>query len=204
MTLEASFTFFIAVLIFGITPGPGVFAILSKSLVYGSRACIPLALGMAMSDVGYLLAACLGLAALASQWTFAFELLRVVGAGYLIYLAWRMWVVQSNSESPQLESSNHLSGFTQGVLISFSNPKVILFYLAFLPAFMDLESLSAWDLVNASVITLCALMLGLMMIALAASRLRRALKSPFALRVMNRIAAGIMFAAGIFLLITVV
>ena len=67
MSIESAVTFFFAIFIFGITPGPGVFAILAQALVSGARSCFFLALGMAMSDIIYLILACFGLAAIAES-----------------------------------------------------------------------------------------------------------------------------------------
>ena len=67
MTLESALSFFIAILIFGVTPGPGVFAILARALVSGAKSCTLLALGMTISDILYLIAACFGLAVIAKQ-----------------------------------------------------------------------------------------------------------------------------------------
>ncbi|MDX2422002.1 MAG: LysE family transporter, partial [Amphritea sp.] len=67
MSFESAITFFIAIFIFGITPGPGVFAILAKAMVEGSRRCFMLALGMVLSDILYLTLACLGLATIAER-----------------------------------------------------------------------------------------------------------------------------------------
>ncbi|WP_156493381.1 LysE family transporter, partial [Oleiphilus sp. HI0125] len=68
MTFESALAFFFAVLVFGVTPGPGVFALMAKALVQGSRSCFAMALGMTISDILYLIAACLGFAVIASKW----------------------------------------------------------------------------------------------------------------------------------------
>ena len=68
MTLESGITFFLAIFIFSITPGPGVFAILARSMSKGARASISLSAGMVLSDIVYLVMACFGLAAIASAW----------------------------------------------------------------------------------------------------------------------------------------
>ena len=91
MTLEGALTFFIAIFVFGITPGPGVFAIMARALVNGAGSCFMLALGMAISDILYLIAACLGLAVIATQWGDLFTIIRIIGAAYLIYLGWKTW-----------------------------------------------------------------------------------------------------------------
>ena len=87
----------------------------------------------------------------------------------------------------------------QGFLISASNPKVILFYIAFLPTFMDLTVLTSQDIALAAGLTLVALMAGLMMVASFASRAARMLRTPAAVKKLNRGAGGIMMGAGLYL-----
>ncbi|MBR9885858.1 MAG: LysE family translocator, partial [Oceanospirillales bacterium] len=139
MSIESAISFLIAIFIFGITPGPGVFALIARALQRGSWSCVPLAVGMIVSDMIYLVLACLGLAALATHWGEVFTAIRLLGAAYLCYLGWKMWtapVVQA-SEDASAGRRDALHAFIQGFLISASNPKVILFYIAFLPTFMD-------------------------------------------------------------------
>ena len=200
MTIESSLTFLFAIFIFGITPGPGVFAILGRALVSGASSCFSLALGMVASDILYLVLACYGLAALAEHWSAAFTVVRIAGAVYLIYLGVQMW--RASRQQPQAESSiKEKSGlsFLQGFIISASNPKVILFYIAFLPTFMDLEALSRVDIVLAAFLTLIGLMVGLMMIAIGASSSRRYIQSSRGQKTLNRTAGGIMVGAGVYL-----
>ncbi|MBR7888735.1 LysE family translocator [Marinomonas sp. A79] len=201
MTLESGITFFIAIFIFSITPGPGVFAILARSMTKGTRASMSLSLGMVMSDIVYLVMACFGLAAIASSWETAFLVIRYAGAAYLMYLGWKMWVSPVSAESLQGEqgTKSQIASFVQGFMISASNPKVILFYVAFLPTFMDLTVLNGSDIVIASVLAFMALFLGLMLIAAGASQARRLFKSERSMRSLNRTAGGIMASAGAFL-----
>lgn len=200
MSIESALSFFVAVLIFGVTPGPGVFAILARSLVNGAGRCWMLALGMTISDILYLIAACLGLAAVATHWSELFTVIRIVGAAYLIYLGWKMWTAPVNLDAnADARQSGMLASFVQGFLISASNPKVILFYIAFLPTFMDLSVLSSADIALAAVLTLIALMIGLMAIALFADKARRWFKSEVATRRLNRSAGSIMVGAGAYL-----
>jgi len=197
MTLESA----AAIFIFGITPGPGVFAILARALAQGAAPCAPLALGMTLSDIIYLVLACFGLAAIATHWGELFTLIRWTGAAYLIYLGWKLWrtPVQLDPPAAVLTKRGLAASFLQGFLISASNPKVILFYIAFLPTFMDLSALSPGDISLAAGLTLVALMAGLMLIAQSASRARRWFRSEPAMRSLNRTAGGLMAGAGVFL-----
>ncbi len=202
MSFSAAVTFLLAIIIFAVTPGPGVFAILGRALMNGASSCWSLCLGMAVSDVVYLLLACMGLATIAENFGGLFTLIRFAGAAYLFYLAWKMWYapVNLNIETQEYTKTDTMMGFIQGFLISASNPKVILFYIAFLPGFIDLTSLNRDDIILVTILTLVGLMIGLMAIAIGASTARRQLKSIKAMKRLNRTAGSIMAGAGTFLL----
>lgn len=205
MSLESSVTFFIAMFIFGITPGPGIFAILARAMVYGPRKCFILATGIITSDLIYLILACFGLATIADNWSNVFIVIRYLGAAYLIYLGYRMFRTLPHVEGEVLSESNQqkntapFASFTQGFLISASNPKVILFYISFLPTFIDLTVLQAQDVFLVSVLSCIALMSAIMLIAFGASRVAKKLKTPLAQKRLNQSAGGVMIAAGSYL-----
>lgn len=202
MTFESALSFFVAIFIFSITPGPGIFAIMARALTKGARSCVMLSVGMTISDILYLIAACLGLATLATHWGELFTAIRLIGAAYLVYLGWKMWTTRPTaSDMAEHEKKQMGSGldFLQGFMISASNPKVILFYIAFLPTFLDVTALDAHDVALASALTFVALMLGLMLVAFAAARAARLIKSERGSIVINRVAGSIMVAAGAYL-----
>ena len=202
MSLESAMTFFVAIFIFSITPGPGVFAILAKSLTQGVIKTLPLSAGMVCGDILYLVMACFGLAAIAQQWEVLFLVIRYVGAAYLLYLGWKMWTspIDLDLDNSSIGArKNGWSAALQGFLISSSNPKVVLFYIAFLPTFMDVTVLDGGDIVLASVLAFSALMLGLTLISYSASQARRLMKSERAMKRVNQGAGGIMAGAGAFL-----
>ena len=202
MSPESAISFLLIIYLFTITPGPGVFALLARSLASGVKPCVSLVLGMAVSDVIYLVLACFGLAVIAEQWAGLFMIIRFIGAFYLLYLGWKMW-----NASPDASLQNGVGdvtfttgqGLLQGFLISASNPKVIFFYIAFLPTIMDLNSLTASDIALASGITLLGIMLGLMTIVVCASSARRFFTSTKAVQGLNRTSGGIMIGAGSYL-----
>ncbi len=205
MSLEASATFFIAIFIFAITPGPGTFALLARALVSGAWACLPMTIGIIASDIIYLILSTFGLATIAENYGGLFTVIRFIGAAYLIYLGWKMWTADVDT-SIKVDKTNNISakkswisGLTQGFLISASNPKVILFYIAFLPTFIDLTVLNRQDIIQISILTFFALLAGLMFVAVAASSVRQHLKSGSALKKLNRTAGSIMIGAGLFL-----
>ena len=202
MSAENAISFLFIIFLFAITPGPGVFALLARSLASGAKPCISMALGMAISDVIYLILACFGLAVIAEQWAGLFMGIRFVGAFYLLYLGWKMWTASPEASLNNGVDSATLSvnrGLIQGFLISASNPKVIFFYVAFLPSIMDLNGLTSADIALASGITLIGLMMGLMLVAVCASSARRFFTSAKAVKGLNRTSSGIMIGAGSYL-----
>ena len=201
MSFESGLSFLIAVFIFGITPGPGVFAILARALIHGARSCLALSIGMIISDIVYLIAACFGLAAIATHYGEVFFVIRIVGALYLLYLGYKMWTAPVNFDldNPDQKQLSKRMGFLQGFLISASNPKVILFYIAFLPTFMDLTVLSGTDIAIASVLTFVGLLAGLMLIATFAARARIWFQSERAVKGLNRSAGSLMIGAAAYL-----
>lgn len=201
MTFESGLAFFIAIIIFSVTPGPGVFALLARAMTQGANACFPLAFGMAISDIIYLILACYGLAAIAHNYGTLFTFIRIAGAIYLVYLGWKMWHDRSHlgEEASSRAARGIMKSFIQGFLISASNPKVILFYIAFLPTFMDLTILTTQDIIVASLLCLAGLMIGLMAIAFSAAWARSYFRSHKAMTGLNRLAGSIMMTAGLYL-----
>ena len=156
---------------------------------------------MAISDIIYLILACFGLAVIAENWSGLFTIIRIIGAIYLIYLGWKMWHDRSHltGNTKKIAPQTEIMTFIQGFLISASNPKVILFYIAFLPTFMDLTTLSNSDIAVAAVLCLVGLMIGLMAVAFSASWARRYFRSKRAMTGLNRVAGSIMISGGVFI-----
>lgn len=201
MTFHSALSFFLAIYVFCLTPGPGVFAILSRALSRGAGACFWLGLGMISSDILYLLAACFGLAAIATHFSSLFLVIRFAGAAYLLYLAYKMWSapVSALDDNAGDNKTQGVMSFVQGMAISLSNPKVILFYMAFLPTFMDLSSLTGQGIALVVALTFCGLLLGVFTVALFAAKARLWFRSDRAMKGLNRGAASLMAAAGLFL-----
>jgi len=165
-----------------------------------------LSAGMVISDIIYLIMACLGLATIAHTWEEAFFAIRILGAAYLLYLGWKMWTaplpaaLTNTGGCPSSPVAHKIvASFTQGFLISASNPKVILFYIAFLPTFMDVTILSHTDIALASALTFVALLSGLSLVAVGAAQAKRYLRSARAIKYLNRSAGSIMISAGVYI-----
>jgi threonine/homoserine/homoserine lactone efflux protein len=190
-----------AMFLLAITPGPGVFATVSKALSSGFKHTVPVVLGIVTGDLIFLLFAIYGLAAIAESFNALFLLVRYLGSGYLIWLGVKLW--RSKPGSIDVASIKPQSGkfsFLGGLSITLGNPKVIIFYLSFLPTFIKLDTLSTLDVVV--VASVVSLVLGSVMLfyAYTASRTRKLFKSLEAQKAMNKTAGTAMIGTGVLLL----
>ena len=106
-----------------------------------------MSMGMTISDIVYLVLAFFGLVSLANNYAFVFDFIRIAGGLYLIYLGYKIFTAPITNELENVEKikGTFFKNFTKGFLISASNPKVIIFYIAFLPTFVDLTNLQTND-----------------------------------------------------------
>ncbi|WP_114858347.1 LysE family translocator [Azospirillum brasilense] len=187
-----------ACLYFMATPGPGIFAVVARSLAVGWRRNLGFLAGIVVGDLVLLALALGGLAAVAHALEELFTLLRFVAAGYLVWLGIRTWraPVTLGGDPPEAEGAQ-LRGFASGLALTLSNPKTILFYMAFLPAFVDLTRVSATDAVLMAGIVVSVLSAVLLTYALAASRARHLFRSERAMKRLNQGAGTLMIGAGV-------
>ena len=131
--------FLLSGIILNLTPGQDTLYIVGRSIAQGRRAGLLSALGISIGSVIHTLAAAFGLSAILATSSLAFSAIKLIGAGYLVYLGIRMWIDRpsTHQNSVQLNPANSRSIFRAAVLTNVLNPKVALFYLAFLPQFVD-------------------------------------------------------------------
>jgi threonine/homoserine/homoserine lactone efflux protein len=122
-----------------LTPGQDTFYILGRSISQGRVAGLASVLGISSGGLVHTLAAAAGLSALLATSAAAFLVLKLLGASYLVYLGIRMLLARSSPASiPSTFSSSGFSAvYCQGLLTNVLNPKVALFFLAFMPQFID-------------------------------------------------------------------
>jgi threonine/homoserine/homoserine lactone efflux protein len=199
--LSSSVALVIATFIFVITPGPGIIAIISTSLTYGFKSGATLSIGLIFGDIVYLLVAIFGLSMLMSILGDFFLIVRIIGGLYFLYLGY----IMVSSKVNRFELDKNLSPslyktFFQGLFISLSNPKVILFYLGFLPVFMDLETLTSNDIILVTTLIFFTLVSGAWMYAFMVSRAKKFIEDKEKLKLLNQIAGGLMILVGLFLI----
>jgi threonine/homoserine/homoserine lactone efflux protein len=138
MPEKAAFlTFLVAALTLNIAPGPDMLYVIGRSVGQGCKAGVVSALGIFAGCWVHILAAAVGIAALLRSSPLAFNIVRYAGAGYLLYLGVRIVLQRSQLETRELPQESLGKIFRQGVITNALNPKVALFFLAFLPQFVD-------------------------------------------------------------------
>ena len=139
MIITSRFLIFLsAAVLLAITPGPGIFYVLARSLRGGRREGVLSAAGTFLGGLVHAAAAAFGLSAILAASAIAFEIVKYAGAAYLIYLGYRM----IRSREQEMNDSDLGAGgstFSQGVMTEVLNPKTALFFLSFIPQFVSVE-----------------------------------------------------------------
>ena len=131
--------FLAAGVLLNLTPGPDTVYILGRSIAHGRRAGVASAFGICAGSIFHTCAAAFGLSAFLATSAWAFSAVKLAGAVYLIFLGVRtlLRTDQDLHVPAKFEQSDQAAAFRQGVLTNILNPKVALFFLAFLPQFID-------------------------------------------------------------------
>jgi threonine/homoserine/homoserine lactone efflux protein len=149
MSLEAYLGLCVAMLVVAATPGPAVFAMVTTAFSYGLKRSFYLNLGIMLADYIFIGIAITGLSALATIAGETFYGVRLLCAGYLIWIGYKMFrSTPAGIHLGKPKDDSILSTILTGLFITLSNPKAILFYAALLPMFIDLHSLTKTDIVE--------------------------------------------------------
>lgn len=143
MPIETFVSFLIASILLTLAPGPDNLYLLAKSLKDGAKSGIILAAGLASGIIFHTSLVMLGVATLIKNSAIAMIILKYLGAIYLLYLAWgsfKSFRKNSGIDLKSASSEKNSSTYLRGVMMNVCNPKVLLFFLAFLPSFVDLAS----------------------------------------------------------------
>jgi threonine/homoserine/homoserine lactone efflux protein len=198
MELTALMLFAGALVVSAGSPGPSIAALVARVLARGPGSVMPFLAAMWVGEAIWLSAAIFGLGLLAATFQAAFMVLKYLGVAYLLWLAWKMWHASVPEEGATLpEPDSALALFASGMAITLGNPKLMAFYLALLPAIIDINGVTVvgWlELVATMLVVLIAVDLAWVGAATAA---RQFLQSPRAVRLVNRVGATTMGGAAL-------
>lgn len=181
------------------SPGPGVAAVVARSLARGTQGSVAFIAGFLIGDLVWFTIAATGLAALAQTAQTVFVVVKYAGAAYLLYIAYRLWTAPVNVDAqPQFDAGQKpLQLFLGSLALTLANPKTMIFFLALLPTVVQLERLTIvgfMEIVLAISVVLPAVLGGYVMLA---ARARRMFKSVKAVRAINRGTGAAMACAAV-------
>jgi len=197
--------FFITSILLGITPGPDNIFVLTQSAVSGRRAGIAVTFGLLTGIFCHTVAVAFGIAVIFQTSPLAFTILKIFGVGYLLYLAWSAFKAgNAKIKGKDLINLSSFKLFRRGILMNISNPKIAIFFLAFLPQFADPElgSVSTQILLLGSIFNFATLLVFISICFLAGSIGDYLKSSDRAQIILNRIAGTVFVGLALKLTLT--
>ncbi|KTR07659.1 lysine transporter LysE [Aureimonas ureilytica] len=200
MSLEHWLAFIAASAVLLAIPGPTILLVISYALGHGRKAATSTVAGVALGDFTAMTASMLGLGALLAASATVFTALKWIGAAYLIYLGIKLWrapvstgVVNDAAEVP---NEKPLRIFLHTYVVTALNPRSIIFFVAFLPQFLDttrpvLQQMIIFEVTFLVLATINAALYGIL-----ASMARQTIRRPSVQRTVNRVGGSLMIGAG--------
>ena len=188
----------IATFVYAISPGPGLFAVLAISTRFGPIPAIWVSIGHTVGDIIYVALAMLALNALADLINESMLYVKILGASYLIFIGYQQFRSKGISFEPSSKKSSVIKLLIAGFVVGVTNQKTIIFYLSFLPIFIDLNNLT----LNTEVQVIVAIGLTVFFVLSLANilgvRLRSYIENPDSIRRINQVTGVTMILVGVF------
>ena len=196
--IQNYYSFLLAILVFQLVPGPGTIAILNATARNGVGAGLGAVIGTLAGDFTYMVAAVAGLAAVMNANPLIFEALQWFGAAYLCWMGIQFLRAKIHADDAKAEPQR--TGwvyFRQAFAVSLTNPKVILFFVAFFPLFLRAESSFATLAAMMAHVTVLSFLyqIGLVLVGNVIANRMRSL--PFARRIATRLSGVALIAFGV-------
>jgi threonine/homoserine/homoserine lactone efflux protein len=192
--------FAIATALFAYFPGPALLYTAAQTLARGRRAGLMAALGIHVGCYAHVIAATLGLSAVFRYVPEAYTALKIAGAAYLVWLGFQMLRGGGTSEAPKVTPKSARRAFAESIVVELLNPKVAIFFIAFLPQFVDPGgSLPIWlqSLILGIIINFAFSSADLVTVFAASAVVTRLKKSGAAERAARWIGGGLLIGLGI-------
>ncbi len=189
--------FLVAAIVIAVSPGPGAVLSMASGLRHGYLAALRSIFGLELALLVQLAVVALGLGAVLATSATAFLVLKVVGAGYLIWLGVQKWRARPEPlDERGAAPGRGRSLVLQGLLVNLTNPKAIIFMAALVPQFIDPRApqLPQFLIIGATMVVVDTLVMSCY--AGLATRFRPLLRNPRALRLQNRVFGGLFVGAG--------
>ncbi|MEW9836175.1 LysE family translocator [Mesorhizobium marinum] len=199
MTLAGFIAYSGALALAAAIPGPGLTALVARALGSGFRSALYMSLGLIVGDLVYLTAVMLGLAIVAQTFGMVFLAIKWAGCAYLAWLAWSFWNsgITAQAVEARTAKGGFVTSFLAGLTVTLGNPKTMIFYLAITPTIVDLRTVTIAEYGMLALITIVVLLVVLVPYLALAAKARWLLRTPRALKALNRTAATFMAGAAL-------
>jgi len=198
MTIEIWAAFAAASALLLTIPGPTVLLVVSYALGQGWRTALPMAVGVALGDFTAMTLSMLGLGALLAASAMLFTALKWIGAAYLVWLGVKLWRAGGSLDAqPRTDTVSALRMLGHAWLVTTLNPKSIIFFVAFLPQFLNPQADFFTQMLVFEATFLALAFANAFGYALAASKARSFVANRRAISMVNKVGGGLLISAGI-------
>lgn len=187
-----------ATFVYAISPGPGLFAVLAISTRYGPIPAIWLSLGHTIGDIIYVALAMLTLNVLSDVISNSMLYVKILGASYLIYIGYNQWRSKGISFEQSSLKNSTLKLLMAGFVVGVTNPKTIIFYLSFLPIFIDLNNLTVVTEIEVISVIGFTVFFVLSLANIMGIKLRKHIENPIIIKRVNELTGITMILVGCF------
>jgi threonine/homoserine/homoserine lactone efflux protein len=187
-----------ATFVYAISPGPGLFAVLAISTRYGPIPAIWLSLGHTIGDIIYVALAMLTLNVLSDVISNSMLYVKILGASYLIYIGYQQWRSKGISFEQSSQKNSTLKLLMAGFVVGVTNPKTIIFYLSFLPIFIDLNNLTVVTEIEVISVIGFTVFFVLSLANIMGIKLRKHIENPTIIKRVNELTGITMILVGCF------
>ena len=198
MDLVTLISLIVATFVYAISPGPGLFAVLAVSTRFGPIPAVWLSLGHTIGDIIYVSLAMLALNALAEVINNSMLYVKILGASYLIFIGYQQFRSRGVSFEQSTKKSSILKLLIAGFIVGVTNPKTIIFYLSFLPIFIDLNNLTIKIEFQVLLAIGSTVFFVLSLANILGIRLRRHIENPGTIKRVNQVTGVTMIFVGVF------
>jgi threonine/homoserine/homoserine lactone efflux protein len=199
MEITQFVTLFVIAFVFVITPGPGTLAVFAKSMAQGFMSAFYLSLGMVLGDLIYLAVVLFSLDLFAEAIIPLMDYVRIFGGLYLIYLGVGAWNAHKIKLSSKTSHKTNIKELLTGLLIGLTNPKVMIFYIAILPAFIDLSQIDVFYALEVLLTVGIGLIVGISALNVTVGKIRQMFAKPSMDERINKISGIVMISVGVLL-----
>jgi len=200
MLLARWLSFLIAAILISVSPGPGAFACMASGAAYGWRRGYWTAIGLQAGLLFLVAVTGVGLGALLAVSPVAFTVMKFVGAAYLAYLGVRLWLAQPevvNARPVEMKAKTRRQFVLEGFLVNATNPKAVIFMLAVLPPFIDVDRPKVPQYATIAITMVAVDAIVMAVYTALGAQLLRAMKEPANQRRLNRVFGTVLLGAGI-------